>query len=102
MQNEGISHITESLKLMIKFLFFLLTGLQTLFTSIKGMTADRGALARVMVSRAEMDMDEIQRVFKIKYGVELREAICDSIPSGDYRDFLLALATKTATTPSKA
>ncbi|WRX24636.1 Annexin repeat - like 9 [Theobroma cacao] len=75
---------------------------KTLFTSIKGMTADRGALARVMVSRAEMDMDEIQRVFKIKYGVELREAICDSIPSGDYRDFLLALATKTATTPSKA
>ncbi|XWS42701.1 hypothetical protein CRYUN_Cryun16bG0036800 [Craigia yunnanensis] len=75
---------------------------KTLFASIKGMTADRGALARVMVSRAEMDMDEIQRVFKIEYGVELREAICDSIPSGDYRDFLLALANKTITAPSKA
>ncbi|XVF56849.1 hypothetical protein PTKIN_Ptkin06aG0153400 [Pterospermum kingtungense] len=75
---------------------------KTLFASIKGVTTDRGALARVMVSRAEMDMDEIQRVFKMKYGVELREAICDSIPSGDYRDFLLALANKTNTTPSKA
>ncbi|XVF30768.1 hypothetical protein REPUB_Repub16aG0087200 [Reevesia pubescens] len=72
---------------------------KTLFTSIKGMTADRGALARVMVSRAEIEMDEIQRVFKIKYEVELREAICESIPSGDYRDFLLALANKTVTSP---
>lgn len=70
---------------------------QALFATVKGMTIDRGALARVVVSRAEMDMDEIQRVFKIKYGVELREAICDSIPSGYYRDFLLALANKTNT-----
>ena len=76
--------------------------MQTFFASIKGMTTDRGVLARVMVSRAEMDMDEIQRIFKIKYGVELREAICDSIPSGDYRDFLLALANKTIAAPSKA
>ncbi|OMO67917.1 Annexin [Corchorus capsularis] len=75
---------------------------KTLFTSIKGMTADRGAVTRVMVSRAEMDMDEIQRVFKIKYGLELREVISDSIPSGDYRDFLLALANKTANAPSKS
>ena len=72
-----------------------------MFASIKGMTADKGALARVMVSRAEMDMDEIKKVFKITYGVELREAICDSIPSGDYRDFLLALENKTITGPSK-
>ncbi|KAB2049503.1 hypothetical protein ES319_A13G181000v1 [Gossypium barbadense] len=66
-----------------------------LFASIKGITADRGAITRVMVSRSETEMDEIQRVFKAKYGVELRETICDSIPSGDYRDFLLALANKT-------
>ncbi|XP_040965125.1 uncharacterized protein [Gossypium hirsutum] len=66
-----------------------------LFASIKGMTADRGAITRVMVSRSETEMDEIQRVFKEKYGIELRETICNSIPSGDYRDFLLALANKT-------
>ncbi|KAJ0013169.1 hypothetical protein Pint_20064 [Pistacia integerrima] len=66
-----------------------------LYASIKGTTCDKGALGRVIVSRAEIDMDEIQRIFKKKYGMELRDAICESIPSGDYRDFLVALATKT-------
>lgn len=50
----------------------------------------------MLVSRAELDMDEIQRVFKKNYEIEIREAICDHIPSGDYRDFLLALAAKSA------
>ncbi|KAK8542906.1 hypothetical protein V6N13_136541 [Hibiscus sabdariffa] len=68
---------------------------KVLFANFKGMAADRGAVTRVMVSRSEMEMDEIQRVFKAKFGVELREAICESIPSGDFRDFLLALANKT-------
>ncbi|KAK2976896.1 hypothetical protein RJ640_024730 [Escallonia rubra] len=64
----------------------------------KGATMEKGSLARVMVSRAEVDMNEIQVVFKKKYGMELRDAICESIPSGgDYRDFLVALATKTTT-----
>ncbi|GLT95384.1 hypothetical protein SLE2022_130680 [Rubroshorea leprosula] len=73
---------------------------KSLFLSIKGMTADKSVLTRVMVSRAELDMDEIQKVFKRKYGMELREAICDSIPSGDYRDFLVALSSKTAANTS--
>ncbi|CAK9181053.1 unnamed protein product [Ilex paraguariensis] len=68
---------------------------KTLYASLKGKTTDKGALARVMVSRAEVDMDEIQRVFRKKYGIELKDAICENIPSGDYRDFLVALATKT-------
>lgn len=63
---------------------------------MKGTTVDNGALARVMVSRAEVDMDEIQRFFKEKYGMELKDAISESIPSGEYRDFLVALATKAA------
>ncbi|XVE62551.1 hypothetical protein DITRI_Ditri06bG0126900 [Diplodiscus trichospermus] len=72
-----------------------------MFASIKGKTADRGTLARVMVSRAEIDLAEIQRVFKVKYGIELTEAIRESIPSGDYRDILLTLASKTITAPSR-
>lgn len=71
-----------------------------LFRSTKGKTADRGALTRVMVNRAEQEMNEIQKVYKRKYGIELREAICGSIPSGDYRDFLLVLASKTAASTS--
>lgn len=62
-----------------------------------GTRVDKGAVARVLVSRTEVDMDEIQRIFKKKYGMELRDAICESIPSGDYRDFLVALATKAST-----
>ncbi|KAF2306907.1 hypothetical protein GH714_022452 [Hevea brasiliensis] len=68
---------------------------KALYASIRGTTADRGALTRVMMSRADVDMDEIQGMFKKKYEMELRDAICESIPSGDYREFLVALATKT-------
>ncbi|KAM5550370.1 annexin Gh1-like [Rosa sericea] len=71
-----------------------------LHASIKGLTSsstsdDKGALVRVMVSRAEVDMDEIQRMFKKKHGVELRDAIISSV-TGDnyYTDFLVALASK--------
>jgi len=49
-----------------------------------------------MVSRAEVDMGDIQREFRVKYGVELKDAICKSIPPGDYRDFLLALSNNNA------
>jgi hypothetical protein len=47
------------------------------------------------MSRADVDMDEILRVFRKKYCKELKDAICESIPSGVYRDFLVVLATKT-------
>lgn len=67
---------------------------QTLHGSIKGGTADQGGLARLLISRAEVEMDEIRKVYKNKYGMELRDAICESIPSGDYRDFLVSLASK--------
>ncbi|KAF4367453.1 hypothetical protein F8388_025871 [Cannabis sativa] len=56
----------------------------------------KGNIEGVMVSRAESsDFDEIQRCYKNKYGIELREAISETIPSGDYRDFLLALLART-------
>lgn len=52
-------------------------------------------MARTLVSRVEIDIDEIRRVFKEKYGKELADAICEGFPSGDYyRDFLVALATR--------
>ncbi|KAJ6877284.1 hypothetical protein NC651_030116 [Populus alba x Populus x berolinensis] len=66
---------------------------KVLYTSIKGTTADNGALARVIISRAEVDLYEIRSIFKRKYGMELKDAICERIPSGDYRDFLAAIAS---------
>ncbi|KAK7364917.1 hypothetical protein VNO80_13663 [Phaseolus coccineus] len=62
-----------------------------LYTSIKGETK---VFARALVSRAEVDIDEIRRVFKEKYDKELADVICEGLPSGDYRDFLVALATR--------
>ncbi|KAL5547175.1 hypothetical protein UlMin_006862 [Ulmus minor] len=68
---------------------------KTLYGIIEGRTTDERGLGRVVVSRAEMDLGEIQRVYKSKYGIELRDAICEGLPSGDYRDFFLfVLATK--------
>ncbi|RDX89131.1 Annexin A13, partial [Mucuna pruriens] len=67
---------------------------KTLYTSIKGETRDTRILARALVSRAEVDIDEIRRVFKEKYEKDLADVICEAIPSGDYRDFLVALATR--------
>lgn len=67
---------------------------QVLYKGIKGGESDKGALERVLLSRAEVDLDEIQRAFKGKYGIQLTEAICERIFCEDYRDFLVALATK--------
>lgn len=60
--------------------------------SLKGEESNKGTLTRLMVTRAEIDMDDIQKLFRKKYGVELRDAICQAIPAGDYRDVMLALA----------
>lgn len=68
--------------------------LQMLQRSINGEEEKKGSLARLMVSRAEIDMSEIQKIFRKKYGLELRDAICQAIPAGDYRDFMLILADK--------
>lgn len=57
-------------------------------------------MTRVMVSRGEIDMGDIQRVFRKKYGLELKDAICQNIHSGDYRDFLLAFANNNANVSS--
>ena len=64
--------------------------------SLAGGESKKRSLIRIMVSRAEVDMGDIQREFRVKYGVELKDAICKSIPPGDYRDFLLALSNNNA------
>ncbi|CAO2827021.1 unnamed protein product [Amaranthus hypochondriacus] len=59
--------------------------------SIKGGKMKRDYLARLIVSRAAIDMEEIQKILSKKYKIELRDALCQLIPKGDYRDFMLAL-----------
>ncbi|KAK9096517.1 hypothetical protein Sjap_022014 [Stephania japonica] len=63
---------------------------EMLHSCIEGTTLDKTALARIMVSRAEIDMDEIQRVYKKKYAKDLRDAIRENNSTGiDCKDFLL-------------
>ncbi|KAK9096580.1 hypothetical protein Sjap_022077 [Stephania japonica] len=64
-----------------------------LHSCIEGTTLDKTAFARIMVSRAEIDMDEIQRVYKKKYAKDLRDAIRENNSTGiDCKDFFVALA----------
>lgn len=46
------------------------------------------ALTRVIVTRAEVDMEEIKATYREKYGISLEQAIYKQA-TGSYRDFLL-------------
>lgn len=62
--------------------------------------SEYAALTRVMVTRAEVDMEEIKAIYQEKYGIQLEQAICKQT-SGRYRDFLLQLACWEATSHPK-
>lgn len=96
LKKEGATEFADAFRMFLKCIFNTPKYYaKMLHTSLKGTAVDRSALTRVMVSRAELDMSEIQRAFKRKYGVEIQECICQSIACGDYRDFLVAMVTKT-------
>ncbi|KAL1822458.1 hypothetical protein ACET3Z_009236 [Daucus carota] len=87
---EVVSHICNPSKYYAK----------ALYASTQGTSMDKRALARVMVSRAEIDLDQIQSIFKQKYGIKLKDAISESTLPEDYKVFLIALANKTDTDTS--
>ncbi|KAL3535975.1 hypothetical protein ACH5RR_004436 [Cinchona calisaya] len=98
LKNEKFGEFVDAIKVVVKCIcnppkYYA----ETLHGCIKGTITDKGAMMRVMVSRAEVDLTEIQGVFKKKYGVELKIAVRESLPSGDYRELVFALATKTCT-----
>uniref|UniRef100_A0A1D1Y5F2 Annexin A13 n=1 Tax=Anthurium amnicola TaxID=1678845 RepID=A0A1D1Y5F2_9ARAE len=64
---------------------------KVLYMSMKGMISDRSAVTRVIVGRAEVDMKEIERTFKKKYGMKLQEAICENVQNKDMQNFLVTL-----------
>lgn len=88
---EVVSHICNPSKYYAK----------AFYASTQGTSMDKGALARVMVSRAEIDMDQIQGIFEKKYGMKLKDAITESTLPQDFKEFLIALANKTDTTSCK-
>ncbi|XP_010528747.1 PREDICTED: annexin A13-like [Tarenaya hassleriana] len=67
---------------------------QELHASIRGFNnKSKADVTRIMVSRGDIDMDDIKREFTGKYGVQLKDSISENIPCGFYKDFLLALAS---------
>ncbi|XP_062017019.1 uncharacterized protein LOC133733405 [Rosa rugosa] len=58
--------------------------------AMKGLGTDDSTLLRVIVSRAEIDLQYIKAEYQNKYGKSLGDAV-RSETSGNYRDLLLAL-----------
>jgi annexin D len=50
-------------------------------------------LSRVIIGSEDVGMGEVKRHYEKRYGKQLKDAICDHIPVGDYRDFIVALVT---------
>ncbi|KAI5056454.1 hypothetical protein GOP47_0028272 [Adiantum capillus-veneris] len=67
---------------------------KALYTSMKGLGTDDPTLIRIVVMRAEVDMEEIKAYFHKKYEKSL-QAMIISDTSGSYRTFLLFLTGAT-------
>ncbi|GAA0164822.1 hypothetical protein Leryth_023463 [Lithospermum erythrorhizon] len=63
---------------------------KVLHKAMKGIGTDDSTLIRVIVTRAEIDMQYIKAEYHRKYGKSLHDAV-HSETSGNYRTFLLAL-----------
>lgn len=61
---------------------------------MKGAGTRHKALIRIMVSRSEVDMNDIKAFYQKKYGVSLCQAILDET-KGDYEKILVALVEET-------
>lgn len=57
---------------------------------MKGAGTRHKTLIRIMVSRSEIDMNEIKVFYQKKYGIPLCQAILDET-KGDYEKILVAL-----------
>ncbi|XP_072112200.1 annexin A5b [Mobula birostris] len=63
---------------------------ETLYNAMKGSGTDDDTLIRVMISRSEVDLLDIRKVFYENYGRSLHSMI-KSDTSGDYRNVLLSI-----------
>uniref|UniRef100_A0A8C9FH61 Annexin n=1 Tax=Pavo cristatus TaxID=9049 RepID=A0A8C9FH61_PAVCR len=63
---------------------------EKLHLAMKGSGTRHKQLIRIMVSRHEIDLNEIKAYYKRLYGISLRQAIMDEL-KGDYETILVAL-----------
>ena len=62
-------------------------------TAVKGLGTDTNLLERILITRNELDMEEVRKHYLNKYGVEMQKDII-SDTSGAYQKLLLGLAGK--------
>ncbi|KAF3324116.1 annexin D8-like protein [Carex littledalei] len=84
----------QSLRLAVKCFYTPAKYYSKIFhTCIEGSTVDKRILSRVIIGSEDVGMGEVKRHYEKTYGKKLKDAICDRIPVGDYRDFIVALIT---------
>ncbi|XP_078613924.1 annexin A6-like [Branchiostoma floridae x Branchiostoma japonicum] len=64
----------------------------------KGIGTDDSTLIRCVVSRSEIDLQQVKEVFETRYGRPLSEAIKDEC-GGDYKNMLLAIVKDASVNP---
>lgn len=70
--------------------YFYIFCIQQLHKAMKGLGTNDAALIRIIVTRAEIDMQYIKAEYRKKYKKCLNDAVY-SETSGNYRTFLLSL-----------
>ncbi|KAJ4812615.1 Annexin [Rhynchospora pubera] len=84
----------QSMRLALKYIYTPAKYYSKIFhTCIEGRTVDKKTLSRVIIGGEDVGMKEVKQHYEKKYGKKLKDVICDRIPVGDYRDFIVALIT---------
>ena len=64
-----------------------------LYLAMKGTGTDEDSLSRILISRFELDMEDIRNIYKNKYNSNLKDDII-SDTSGPYQKLCLYLSEK--------
>ncbi|XP_072978455.1 annexin D8-like [Typha angustifolia] len=92
LKKEGNGEFEDSLRIVVKCIYSPAKYYsKILHTSMKSPATDKRVLTRAILGSTEVGMDEVKSVFEKKYGNKIKDAICNSVPEGDYRDFLATL-----------
>ncbi|KAG1366661.1 annexin D8 [Cocos nucifera] len=92
LKSENSGEFEDSLRIVVNCIYKPFKYYSKMLnTSLKEADANKRLLTRMMLGSAEVGMEEVKSAFLKRYGKKLRDAICESLPEGDYRDFLVAL-----------
>ncbi|GJM98629.1 hypothetical protein PR202_ga15657 [Eleusine coracana subsp. coracana] len=98
LKTNGSGEFEESLRVVVKCIHTPSKYYSKLLQRSMQCTApDKRLVARAIFGSDDVGIDEIKSVFKSSYGRNLADFIHETLPESDYRDFLVAVATASAT-----